>query len=287
MLLPGIVVAHITDRPDALAAKISADYFAVAFQQAVRLLGTGGKLLAHFGVTTKIASALKISLATDLSAEVGKFSRRSSDGFINVTETNAGFSRESLRHLALHVRAAELNPTATIGRLMHGTETGLKMKRISGFGHGHGLVGVLTLAPDRIPAGHEAGSRRPPRAFPHNKISEYDECIAIAQKTIAGRIEPRDRIRVAERCNRTDRFLCCTDTSVFLLSPGLRRIKAECRIADLQRCGVKEHSILHLEFSKPPPVMVSFANAESAHDALWYLTSQKRMLHFFHASILR
>jgi hypothetical protein len=286
MLLPGVVVAHITDRPDALAAKISADYFAEAFKQAVRLLGAGGRLLSRFGFTTKIASALKISLNTDLSAEVAQFSENLAEGFVNLTETNAGFSRECLEHLARHVLAAELSPTATIGRLIQGTETGLKMKRISGFGHGHGLVGVLTLAPQRMEVDHANQRRRTPRAFPYNVILEYDASIAVAQRMIAGKIDVKDRIRVAVRCAQTDRLLVCTDTVVFLLSPDLRNIKAEYRIAELKKCS-SNIGVLQLEFGKGKSLAATFPDTESAAAAQWYLKSQRRTLDYFHASMLK
>jgi hypothetical protein len=286
LLLPGVVLAQVTDRVDSLASKISGDYLSELFHQCVRMLGKRGRFLSSVGVTSRIASALKISLTTDMQAEVARFARPQQDRFDNRHEIAGCFSSDALTTLAGALRSRGLRATPTVAGLLQRPPScaGLKTKTVAGYGYGHGVAGILTRPPaDAEEAAPGAGRARTPRAFPRNRIEEYDRSVAGAQTAIAKRLEGRERIRMAAPSANGGPLVCLTDTCVVCMAREAE-VRAVVRIAEIEGVAIVGRKVTLR--GPGPAVTIEVDDTKLAEQIMWYVTAQSRMLLRFKESLL-
>lgn len=70
ILLPGIIISHLTDRLGSIATKLTGDYKTAVFKEILRMLGSAGKILRGLGIASAIASSLDISTTSDMTSEI-------------------------------------------------------------------------------------------------------------------------------------------------------------------------------------------------------------------------
>jgi hypothetical protein len=289
LLLPGVIIAQLTDRIDSLASKLSGDYFTEVFHQGVRMLGKKGRLLSSLGITSRIASALKISLTTEMQNEIARFARRDSEVFDNRREIAGCFSSDSLQTLSSALRSSYLHPTTTITGLLRSVPeySGLKTKPIAGYGYGRGVAGILTRAAidtlDSVRAMRDAVRARIPRAFPGNAIARYDKVVARAQTVIAKQIGARERIRMTGN-GLEKQLICFTDTQVVVVTVG-GAIADSSKIADIQNAVASEGRVEIVRRVESPLIVIANGQKE-AEQIAWYTLAQKRMIQLFSQSLL-
>lgn len=102
ILLPGIVIARLTDRIDLMANKLSDDYKMAAFNQILAMFGSGGKILRGLGIASAIASALSIPMASDMTSELTSLNVIANTKKMRDSNSESGSgSSESSRYFAL------------------------------------------------------------------------------------------------------------------------------------------------------------------------------------------
>jgi hypothetical protein len=245
------------------------------------ILGSAGSFLSTIGITARIASELKISLATELTDQLAQFAGSSSENFHNRSEIHGCFSPETLTRLTRALALAGLRPTATISGLIEGRNIGLKIKSIPGFGYRRGGGGVLTKGIEgKFEVIHTI--RRIPRAFPNNVISVYDPDLAAAQRLIAGAAGVTERVRVAVKCHRTNRLVCFTDTGVFVVAASIAEAYKIKDFVGSQLQGLQ----LEMSFGRTNRLRINVPDEKTGCDIAWYIESQSRMLQVFDESLL-
>jgi hypothetical protein len=273
-----------------LASSISGDYFTEAFHQVVAMLGGKGRFISSLGITSLIARKLKISLTTEMVSEITQFARPVSENFDNRKQIAGCFSSAALQDLTRGLELRELQTTTTISQLLKQSPTSLKTKQVTGYGHGHGVAGILTQATinkmEGVGAMGGASRARIPRAFPNNSISKFDETLAAAQTLIikqAGFI--KERIRLEMKCVASHRFICFTDTMIVFFTPDAGAIKQLVRIHDVRSVASSEGEVTLVEKGKQA-IVIQAKTAELAGRIHWFVRGQARMIRLYKESWL-
>lgn len=214
ILLPGIVIAHLTDRLKETREKVTGDYKSAAFSQILSILGISGRIMQSFGIADSIARILRIRMHSDL-VDIGDASNAMITGepslanepnslnafegtsFDNRRQVLGPFSHHSLSLIMGKIESLDIKVSQTIHRILSGfgsnnesemQQIGIKIKMVPGCGFGYGVFGILTKPtinpmPKLLPMAGISISRMP-RAYPNNHIGKYSLFLSKAQAVI-------------------------------------------------------------------------------------------------------
>ncbi|OHT11685.1 hypothetical protein TRFO_03923 [Tritrichomonas foetus] len=291
MLLPGVVISQLTDRIESIATKLVDDYKTAAFNQILEMLGSGGKLIKRLGIASVIASALSISMTSDMTQDLDinkeLLNSLEYDNRKMVTLRHGCFSEQSLSDLFRITTEHDMKISPLVLKILTNEYSGLKMKLIPGFGYGRGIAGIMTKPMnDRMPQiapMSEILRVRNPRAFPEYQISPFNQEIAAAQTIIYKSGGINEKMRVLSKVSKSKKIIIMTDTALYLFTSDLRKLLGIIKIVDIKQCEMimKNHSVkiclmngktIYFEIQNPT--------------ALNFFFSQFQMTKAFHESLL-
>ena len=255
ILLPGLVVAHVSNTIDGIVDKITGDYKTIAFKQILDGLGVSGRIMTTFGIADIIAQALHIEKQTSLTEESSEFSRSETEVFDNRKEISGCFSQQALTQLSKRLESCEIETSVLIRQLLEGKETGLSVKTMPGRGFGHGVFGVLTRATMDTMQGigvmQNIKRERLPRTFPGGHISVFDREISNALILIhkQGKKFHDQRIYLAFRCIASSEYICITDKYIIQLSAPVDKIVGKIAISKITTV-LAAHNMLVVRVNK-------------------------------------
>lgn len=280
LLVPGIVIAQITDQLHLIADKVSSDYKTALLEHALAALGTSGKMLTAFGVTATIAEKLNISLHSQLTDSIENYASATTDeSFDNRHEVYGCFSEATLNGIGNMLRANQLSPSAIIDGVQAGDDVGLKIREVATSGFGHGIAGVLgkanvdTLTNVKI---MEGSSRvRTPRAFPGRVIDDFNQDISAAQTTIQQSDKSFLKIEIAATKASVNEYVCLTETYLFALEVEKAKVTTKIKFEDIKAIRV-ENCVLEIKYGVFNKVeTIEFEDEATAQLFLWYIESQR------------
>jgi hypothetical protein len=287
ILLPGVLIAQITDFVSDILDKITADYKRVVFEQIMSTLGLTGRLITQFGITESIIQLLDIKRQSDLTGELAPFARHQSERFSNRREIAGCFSREVLNDLNEKLSMCQVSASQLVRDLLNESSIGLKIKMMPGCGFGHGVFGVLmksaTTAGIELAVMAGATRARVPRAYPNGHIDAFDVAISNAQSLIQQQMR-QERIRMAFRLQNSG-LLCLTDRFAISFLPNGNHVVGEFEIAKLDDVLIKDNVLLVLKM-KLKDVSWKFASETDARQAWHFVKSQRTILTAFRTSLL-
>lgn len=230
ILLPGILVAQVSNTVSDILEKITGDYKTIAFKQILDCLGVSGRIMTTFGIADIISQALHIAKQSSLTDQISQFSRSETEVFDNRKQVAGCFSHAALEQLSKRLESCEIETSTLIRQLLDGKETGLMIKTMPGQGFGHGVFGVLTRAtmdtmPD-VAVMQNVKRERVPRTFPGGHINVFDREVSNAQILIhrEGKKFRDQRIYLAFRCIASSEYICVTDHYIIQLSAPVDKI---------------------------------------------------------------
>lgn len=125
-----------------------------------------------------------------------------------------------------------------------------------------------------------------PRCFIDNRISVYNEEVASAQLVIWRRGMLTERIRMYCRCKVTNRFVCCTDQFVFLLSPNIQEIVYEIFVGHISSIDAVNNEVRIVGKKKTDLLTVRCEDGSAAQKMKVFVKSQWCMCVIFSRSVL-
>lgn len=263
IMFPGVVIAHITDRLDFIIEKVSNDYKTAALEQVLESLGTSGKILTTFGVTATIAEKLDIQMKselTNISSTIDNLQAVTSEEFDNRREINGYFSQETLSALQASIEATHLRQSTVIQSVLglnngeqsstndNSVANDLMIRDFTGSGFGHGIVGVLkkttidTMDDVKVMSGVER--KRVPRAFPSNRIEQFDEGICIAQMVIQTYEKNFEKILLTTKNDETGEYVCVTREAIYFILHTLDTISRKIKIKDIKSMRIDASQVV-------------------------------------------
>lgn len=321
MLLPGVIVANVSDTMDIINDKITNEYKTQAFHQIIQMLGGGGKLMSAFGVTNMIAEMLNVKIVSDLSSDIKQFSSTDCQvEFDNRRTVNGAFSQESIKSLFEIVEHARIKPSDVLTglKMLENKDIGIKTKPVSNNGGGQGVLGVLTKTASNLMSNigrmEKVNRIRVPRAYPNNMISKFDEKISIAQNIIQfNPSSDKKRIEVIRITAEsvTQQFVCITDYFVYVFLNDFQGIEHKFDIKLIGKLETKDNVVtLERNVNMIPQTksksksknqseesndtepneclcQLQAKNEEEAHRIIGFLKSQKIVLETFGISLLQ
>ena len=279
LLVPGIVIAQITDQIHLIVDKVSSDYKTALLEQALAALGTSGKMLTAFGVTATIAEKLNISLNSQLTDSIQNYASATDESFDNRREVFGCFSEETLNGISNMLRENELRPSAIIDGVQEGEDVGLKIRELPSSGFGHGIAGVIgkttidTLDDVKIMEGSQRV--RTPRAFPGRVIDSFNPEISAAQTTIQQSDKSFKKIEIAATKAGENEYVCLTETYLFELEVEKAKVKTKIKFEDIKSIQV-DGPVLEIKYGVFNKVeTIQFDDDATAQLFSWYIESQR------------
>ena len=279
LLVPGIVIAQITDQIHLIVDKVSSDYKTALLEQALAALGTSGKMLTAFGVTATIAEKLNISLNSQLTDSIQNYASATDESFDNRREVFGCFSEETLNGISNMLSENELRPSAIIDGVQDGEDVGLKIRELPSSGFGHGIAGVIgkttidTLDDVKIMEGSQRV--RTPRAFPGRVIDAFNPEISAAQNTIQQSDKSFKKIEIAATKAGENEYVCLTETYLFELEVEKSKVKTKIKFEDIKSIHV-DGPVLEIKYGVFNKVeTIKFDDDATAQLFSWYIESQR------------
>jgi hypothetical protein len=286
LVLPGVIVAHVSDALSDIREKIAGEYKTAAFFQIIETLGGRGKLMSAFGVTTLIAQALGVKLTTELSGNASAFAGRIDEEFDNRRDLGGCFAEETLESIAQLMMEHSTSASPVLEGLCSGADVGLKL-RASGLG----VFGILTRT--SIDTARHVGlmeglsRRREPRAFIENQIGPFDPWVSQAQLFVQKGLA-HEKLRMVVRLG--DSALCCTDQWIFIADLALRNVTTKVPIVALEMQVEETRLALTLNFTRnggaSGKIEIECTDRDQLEVLKVFLASQKVMIEMFKASLI-
>ena len=291
MLLPGILIMHLTDRIESIFGKIAGDYKSQVFTQALKLLSAKGPILKGI-IAPLFASKLKLSSKSELTSyenlsEPSKLSilAKGEGVYDNYKNVSGCFSQNSLLLLITKIMEHQMNVSPLISKALENKETGLLFKMIPGFGYGHGIVGVLTKPLNdtlsKIQVMEGATRQREPRAFPDYKISQFNFSLANAQNIIFKKCGLKEKIKTTSISKKDKNIILISESSLYLFSADYQELLMEIKITDIARIKSDDKDLIII-MKNGKQVQLLF----SSNGALNFFISQFRMIKIFNESLI-
>jgi hypothetical protein len=276
--LPGAIMRQLSDSASAIVHKLSGEYKTLAFYQLVELMGSKGKLMSTFGVTTIIAQALRIKQVSELEAEVSQFTTKQSEPFDNRKEMTGIFSQEAIKSIAELLGHHGLPESDFLSSILANTDLGLKM-RVSG----QGLVGLVyktTVDPlSDVAVMQGATRRRVPRAFPNNSIDRFDALLSEAQSAIQ-KVKLGERVRMTVRA--TQSLFCLTTHFLFVFDRAQKKITSTMPIVDMEALNSDGEVELRVKVKgRKEEFGIQCEDREQCRKLQSYLKSQWMMIQYY------
>lgn len=184
IVLPGIVLARLTEKRNVLFDNMYEDYKSELFDQFVKVLLSKftGKVISKFGAIEYAAQLLHIKKRNDL-ASISDFTKRFSEVFDNKKAVNGVFSTESMQMLVSELIKYGEIPSLSVLTLKSSQPLDMTVKPI-----GTGVFGIIRqdepYEGKDMPVMHNALRVRAPRSFPLNRIQVYDSDVDRVSKVI-------------------------------------------------------------------------------------------------------
>ena len=141
---PGLIIAQMTDTLGNVVSKISDDIKTALFNQAIEMLGFGGRIITSFGVKNTIAEALGIKLQNEMTTDITEFSQFLTSEFDNRSQTFGSFSNEKMLFLKRRMETFQVRKFQIVTSLIDAQSYNcLMFKSMSGAGFGTGVFGVV------------------------------------------------------------------------------------------------------------------------------------------------
>jgi hypothetical protein len=283
LLLPGVVLAHVSDCRAELLGRIAGEYKTAAFRQIIAMLGGRGRLMSTFGLTALIAQVLRVKLTSEL-CELSELSEVT-ERFDNRSEANWCFGKEELAAIADLLASSRLAPSPVIAGILARGDIGLRLRA-----EGVGVFGILEkMSGDAMAATalmEGLHRQREPRAFLENTIGRFDSRMSHAQLFLQKSC-PGERIRMTARTGAD--VVCCTNHFLFVLDQELSGVIRRIDIADIDfngRASGANVLIVVREKGKVEEMTVQCAHANRADLLKVFLASQKKMIEMFRSSLI-
>ncbi|KAH0787959.1 hypothetical protein GPJ56_008115 [Histomonas meleagridis] len=284
ILLPGIVISGLQDSVKEISQKVFIEYKTAAFNQILQMLGTKGKILSTFGITSMVADMLGIKMCSDMSSDISRLIETQRDTFDNRRELNGVFSQQSLNALVELIKNASLTPSSLTMGLIENVNFGMQNKVLNGAGFGKGVLALFTGSVNPLKdVGLMVGvsRKRYPRAFLNNGIGVFDESVSKFQSFVQKDIQ-NETIRLAIKGDTQNVFI--TDTNIYLVSND-NKIRYM-RIADLILLKVEGKFVVVKGVNSKEEVKLETENEEEAVRIELALSSMRNMIRLFGFSLL-
>ena len=212
ILLPGVIITNLQDNIKDIFSTVSIEYKTAAFNQILKMLGTGGKLMSTLGITSLISELLDIKMESDLTSDITQFLGKTLEEFENRHEVNGLLSHQSLNSIVKIIEQLNLNVSDIIIKLINHNDIGLQNKIINGKGFRNGILGLLI--PEYV-NNHENkiqniidNKKRSSRAFYDNRISIYNETISKYQNIMQKKFRnEKFKLYINDTTFATDNFI--------------------------------------------------------------------------------
>jgi hypothetical protein len=279
IVVPGIIVAEINGALDVIFDQILADYKTALLHQMLLVLGTSGKVLTAFGVTSTIAKILNISMVSKLT-DSRKFTITKSGEFDNNIDLSVKFTKEALNELRTSIKRMNIEPSSVIVSLAEGQNLDLKIRELPGSGIS-GVVGKETIdIMNEVKIMGQSMRVRIPRAFEGFVINEFDEKLAKAQMTIQLASKSFERIEIVIE-GESEGVICMTGSQLFLLDSGRDKVRLKIGIPDIRSIEIDNVTIALIHGILKRPERINCKNEIDASKVVRFVTSRKIILELF------